>query len=424
MYFRAFRTHIGLLTLLTGTALLTTSCSTTQPQAEVETFEPVQTTPFVPEESPPVAAEDIRVRADYPQQYIVKKGDTLWDITAKFLHDPWFWPEIWQRNPQVANPHLIYPGDVLTLIYVDGKPHIQVNNFTQRVQQTQPRTETAQPPADSKQPDAVVRWETPQRSEKGLKVVKLSPNIHRKSLDEAIPIIPNDAIRQFITRPRVVTKEVWDDAPYIVGSDDAHLILGAHNKIYIRGELDKERVRYSVFRKGDILRDPETDDVLGYEIIYAGDARIHSFGTPSAGELISTNREILVGDRLMAMDKSSIDRLYYPRLPKQDVNGQVISLFDAISSIAKFQVGVINRGSEHGLEIGHILATYQRGEMAKDKFLSTRKIERGEEHKLMVQLPDERSGLMMIFKTFDKVSYGLILESTRVIRKHDKVRRP
>lgn len=269
--------------------------------------------------------------------------------------------------------------------------------------------------------DEVIRKETQQA---GRKVVKLSPNIHRKSLDEAIPIIPNDAIRQFITRPRVVTKEEWEGAPYIVGSDDAHLILGAANKIYVRGELDKERVRYSVFRKGNELRDPQSGDLLGYEIIYAGDARINKYGSPSAGELIRTNREVLVGDRLMAVDKSSIDRIYYPRLPKSDVSGQVISLFDAISSIAKYQIGVINRGTEHGLEIGHILATYQKGELARDRFLTNKKIERGEEYKLMVQLPDERSGLMMIFKTFDQVSYGLILESTRIIRKHDAVKRP
>ena len=408
MYIRALRTQIGLLTLLIGATFLNMACSTNQPQPEpvdqVQT-EPVEATdvhhPFAPEASAPVTADAIQVKANYPQQYIVKKGDTLWDITAKFLQDPWYWPEIWQRNPQVANPHLIYPGDILTLIYVNGKPQIQVNKA-----------------------DEVIRTETAKKSDAGLNVVKLSPNIHRQSLDEAIPIIPNDAIRQFITRPRVVTKDEWDQAPYIVGSDDAHLILGANNKIYVRGELDKERVRYSVFRKGNELRDPENDDLLGYEIIYAGDARINSFGSPSAGELITTNREVLIGDRLMSVDKSSIDRVYYPRLPKTDVSGQVISLFDAISSIAKYQVGVINIGTEHGLEVGHILATYQKGELARDRFLSTKKVARGEEHKLMVQLPDERSGLMMIFKTFDQVSYGLILESTRVIRKYDTVKQP
>ena len=408
MYIRALRTQIGLLTLLIGATFINMACSTNKPQpepvdqvwTESVTAEDVRH-PFAPDESAPVAAETVQMKAGYPQQYIVKKGDTLWDITAMFLQDPWYWPEIWQRNPQVANPHLIYPGDILTLIYVNGKPQIQVNKG-----------------------DEVIRHATTEKSTGGLQVVKLSPNIHRKSLDEAIPIIPNDAIRQFITRPRVITKREWDEAPYIVGSDDAHLILGADNKIYVRGELDKERVRYSIFRKGNELNDPETGKLLGYEIIYAGDARINSFGSPSAGELISTNREVLIGDRLMSVDKSSIDRVYYPRLPKSDVSGQVISLFDAISSIAKYQVGVINRGTENGLEVGHILATYQKGEMARDRFLSTKKIARGEEHKLMVQLPDERSGLMMIFKTFDHVSYGLILESTRVIRKNDTVKRP
>ena len=219
MYIRALRTQIGLLTLLIGATFINMACSTNQPQPEpvdqVQT-EPVSVEdvrhPFAPKESIPVAATAIQVKADYPQQYIVKKGDTLWDINAKLLQDPWYWPEIWQRNPQVANPHLIYPGDILTLIYVDGKPQIRVSKS-----------------------DGVIREETAKKADGGLKVVKLSPNIHRKSLDEAIPLIPNDAIRQFSTRPRVITKEEWEDAPYIVGSYDAHLILGADNKIYVRG---------------------------------------------------------------------------------------------------------------------------------------------------------------------------------------------
>ncbi|MDH5484978.1 MAG: LysM peptidoglycan-binding domain-containing protein [Gammaproteobacteria bacterium] len=346
----------------------------------------------------PATTSEIQIKADYPRQYIVVKGDTLWDIATKFLQDPWYWPEIWYRNPQVKNPHLIYPGDILTLIYVNGMPQIQLSRGEDTI-----RTE---------------------QMTQGKKVIKLSPNIHRQSLNEAIPTIPSDAIRQFLTRPRVISDEEWEAAPYIVGSDDAHLIMGASNKIYVRGELDKERIRYSVFRKGNELIDPDTNDTLGYEIIYAGQARISSYGTPSTGELVSTQREVLIGDRLLPSDKSAIDQMYYPRLPDKDINAKVISLLDAISSIAKHQIAVINKGKDDGLEIGHLLGTYQKGMLARDRSLSLKNVKRGEEDKLMVQLPDERSGLMMIFKTFDKVSYGLILESTRVIKKFDAVRKP
>jgi LysM repeat protein len=382
-----------------------TSTNSTQPFERVSgTITAVESSPQALQSAASESAErrnNITIKADYPQQYIVVKGDTLWDIASTFLQDPWYWPEIWYRNPQVENPHLIYPGDILTLIYINGRPQIQLTRS-----------------------DDVIRKETFDSTPQGLRIVKLTPNIRRQSLDAAIPTIPSDAIRQFLTKPRVVSIEEWDRAPYIVGSDDAHLILGSSNKIYIRGELDKERIRYSVFRKGGTLKDPQTHKILGYEVIYAGQARISNYGNPSTGVLLATTREILIGDRLLTTDKSAIEQSYYPKLPEADIEGQIISLFDAISGIAKYQIAVINRGRDHGIEDGHLLATYQKGVLARDRFLANKKVKRGEENKLMIQLPDERSGLMMVFKTFNKVSYGLILESTRVIRKHDMVRKP
>jgi len=330
----------------------------------------------------------------------VKKGDTLWDIASLFLRDPWYWPEIWQRNPQVQNPHLIFPGDILRLIYVNGMPQIQL----------------------SRNEDGVARTQSTNSS--GLRVIKLSPTIHRQSLNDAIPSIPADAIRQFLTRPRVVSEDEWDNAPYIVGSDDAHLILGASNKIYVRGELDKERIRYSIFRKGNRLEDPDTGDLLGFEIVYAGEVRIEKYGNPSTGNLLSTSREVLVGDRLLPTDKGAIEQQYFPTLPDNFVDGKVISLFDAISSIAKYQVAVINRGSNNGLEVGHLLATYKKGVLARDHFLARSGLSRADAEQLEIQLPDERSGIMMLFKVFDRVSYGLMLESTRAVSKLDRVDKP
>ena len=427
MDIRAYRNHFWIAVLLFGSLSFLSGCATntqTSPwaanTAEKPGFTPVTgstaddhtAAPAFEQADTAVAASNsaapqaqpsrIILKADHPSQYTVKKGDTLWDISSLFLKDPWYWPEIWNLNPQIHNPHLIYPGDILSLVYINGQPQIKLNRQNGDV------IRTVVKPKDN-----------------GPKQVKLSPSIRRSSLDASIPTIPADAIRQFLTKPRVIAKKVWENAPYIVGSDDAHLILGADNKIYIRGKLDRERIRYSVFRKGAELRDPISDDLLGYEIIYAGQARIRKYGTPSSGQLVSTQREVLIGDRLLPTDKSAIDQLYYPHVPKNDIDDTyIISLFDAISSIAKHQVAVINKGTDDGLEVGHLLATYQKGVLAKDRFLDKSKMKRGDEEKLMVQLPDERSGLMMIFKTFDKVSYGLILESTRVIRKLDAVHKP
>ncbi|MDH5611953.1 MAG: LysM peptidoglycan-binding domain-containing protein [Gammaproteobacteria bacterium] len=337
----------------------------------------------------------IRIKTSHPRQYTVKKGDTLWDISSQFLRDPWYWPEIWHKNRQVENPHLIYPGDVLTLIYVNGQPQIEVNGTTTQQKVTHTTASADQPP---------------------LRVVKLSPSIRKQGLDASVITIPGDAIRQFLTKPRVVTKEELESAPYILASDDNHLIMGQDNTIYIRGELDKERVRFTVFRPGDELTDPETDEVLGYEAIYAGEAHVKEYGDPAIGNLTSTEREVLIGDRLLPIDKSKISNLYFPHAPDLNVKGQIISLFDALFGIAKYQVAIINRGSRDGLEIGHLLETQSSGDIVKDSF-SLR--ERGN-----IQLPDKRSGLMMIFLTFDKVSYGLILESTLVINNHDVVVTP
>lgn len=338
----------------------------------------------------------IHMRKGHPRQYTVKKGDTLWDISSQFLRDPWYWPEIWHKNRQVQNPHLIFPGDVLTLLYINGQPQIAVESTPQQKKTFTSRTVT-----------------TPERA---LRVVKLSPTIRKQGLDASVITIPGDAIRQFLSKPRIVTKEEIDSAPYILASDDNHLIMGQDNTVYIRGELDKERVRFTVFRPGEELINPVTEEVLGFEAIYAGEVRIKEYGDPAIGELTFTEREVLLGDRLLPVDKSKIRNIYYPRTPDHDVKGQVISLSDALFGIAKFQIAVINRGNRNGLEVGHLLETLSAGGTVRDRF-SLRSS--GE-----IKLPDKRSGLMMIFRVFDKVSYGLILKSTLIINNYDIVVTP
>ena len=372
---------IGLCAGLTGC-----SSSDTRPDAQP----PVSQAPAtIAETARTTPAPAIQVKQNHPKQYTVKKGDTLWDISSMFLRDPWYWPEIWQKNPQVKNPHLIFPGDVLTLVYIDGVPQILVNQAMAGYQ------------------TGTVR----------LPVKKLSPSIRRDEISTSIPTIPSDAIRQFTTRPRIVTKAELEAAPYILGSDDEHLILGQGNRVYIRGELDKERVRFTVFRPGTELIDPQTKELLGYEAIYAGEVHIKKYDDPAIGVLTFTEREVLIGDRLLPTDKSSLATLYFPKLPDRQLSGQVISLFDALFGIAKYQIAVINIGIRDGIEVGNLLASYTRGKTVTDNF---DQLDKGDD----IKLPDERSGLLMIFRAFDNVSYGLVMESTNVIHKYDVVATP
>lgn len=349
------------------------------------------------------------IREDTPRQYTVKSGDTLWAIAGHFLNDPWYWPELWAKNPQINNPHLIYPGDIISLIYVNGQPVFQVVRDGQVVNSSA-SAPTTEPQAESNAFEQV-------HTDGALKLVKLSPRIRSTDLKESIKTIPLDAITQFTTQPQVITLQEWEDAPYIVGSEDKHLILSQGNRVYIRGELDKERLRYNIYRKGEKLIDPKSGDLLGYEVIYAGETRITKYATPSSARISKAKREIIVGDRLFSTDNAEINNLFFPRPPEAIVDGEIISLFDAISGIAQYQIAVINLGKRDGLEVGNILATYAKGEVVRDRFEET-------EGQIKVTLPNERSGMMMLFKIFDRVSYALILEADRVIHNNDQVRTP
>ena len=334
--------------------------------------------------------KEIRIKAIHPRQYTVKKGDTLWAISNLFLQDPWYWPEIWQKNNQIANPHLIFPGDVLTLVYVNGQPQMLVNDAQHQT--------------------------VKQSGTQGLPVKKLSPGIRTQSLQAGIPSIPGDAIRQFLSKPRVVTKEQLEQAPRIIASDEKHLILSLGDRVYIRGDIDKERVRFSTFKPGDALRDPATNEILGYEAKYSGSVRITTYDDPASGEVTFSEREILIGDRLLPEDKSKHTNLYFPHIPDLEVNAQIISLYDSLFGVAQYQIVVINKGERDSMEVGHLLATFTKGDTVRDNF--------DPKGSKLIKLPNERSGLIMIFKTFDRVSYALTLESRRVIHKDDFAHTP
>jgi nucleoid-associated protein YgaU len=323
----------------------------------------------------PIIANDVELNPDYPQRYVVVKGDTLWDISGKFLKYPWHWPDIWYANPQVENPHLIYPGDELSLVWRDGKPVLELN--------------------------------------RGQRTVKLSPQIRESIIDEPIPTIPLSVIEPFLSKPRVVGAEVLDNAPYVVASAEERLISGAGDYIYARGVNEDDGERYSVFRGGDAYKDPDTGEILGYEAIYAAEGNVAQFGDPAKVDLTYSNREVLVGDRLLEIEDEDYDLYFIPRSPEQDVKGRIISVYDGVSQIGQYQIVVLNLGKREGMETGHVLSVYQAGDTIKDQVTA--------DPKDVVTLPDEHAGEAMVFKTYEKVSYAIVMKATRAIHVLDKV---
>jgi hypothetical protein len=343
------------------------------------------------------AAETIELKAGYPDRYVVQKGDTLWDISSQFLKDPWLWPEIWEVNPQVENPHLIFPGDELYLRFVEGEPVV------------------------------TVRRRLPGGS------AKLSPKIRVSEVDEAIPTIPIDIIQQFLTRPRVVSEQEIDQAPYVVSVGIEALIGKPGKKIYARGINGEAVPRYTIYRKGEPYVDPDRDnEVLGFEAIQIADAVLEEDGDPATLLVTGAQRELLRGDRLFPVVEEEILTSFMPRAPAEDTNGQIISVLEGVSQIGQYQVVVLNLGRENGIETGHVMAVYQRGETIEDPFAGPRNeipddrvgpggLNTGPES---VTLPDERAGIVMVFRSFNRLSYALVMEATRSIHVYDKVRNP
>lgn len=325
-------------------------------------------------------AQAIELNPDHPDSYTVVKGDTLWDISSKFLSDPWLWPEIWHVNPDIENPHLIYPGDVIRLGFVDGRPVLSL--------------------------------------ERGRPTVKLSPTTRATRIDQAIPTIPVGAIEQFLIRPRVLTAEEIDSAAYVFASEDSRLVSGAGAKLYARDLEDDGNELYSLFHIGDPYVDPSAeskkDAILGYEAIHVADLKLEREGDPAILLITSSKREALIGDKVLPREDSEFGQNFIPRAPDNDVSGLIIHVVDGVSRIGQYQVVVLNVGTEEGIEAGHVLTVSRSGEEVRDVFKNGEK----------VTLPDEPIGTLMVFRPYEKVSYALIMEATRDMRLYDGVSTP
>ena len=334
-----------------------------------------------------LVSQAVPLASGAPEEYTVQVGDTLWDIAATFLRDPWYWPEVWYVNPQVENPHLIYPGDVLALVTIDGQQRI-----------TNIRAST----------------------------YRLSPTARVTPLAESITSIPYERIAAFLSKGLVLEKNQIDQLPYILSTRGDHLMASAGNDIYIRGgQPSPNGTRFSVVHIGDELRDPDDNALLGYQGIYVGVGAQSRGGDPATIALTDTNREALAGDRLIP-ETVDIPLNFFPKSPDLNIEGRIISVVDGVALIGQYQVVVLNRGARDGLAPGDVLSVFQAGEQIRDRFAggpflgSGSRIMGGE----IVTLPDEQAGTIMIFKVYDRIGYALVMEATSDIHILDAVRNP
>src|SRR5512138_2317579 len=331
---------------------------------------------------------NIPLASDAPDEYVVKRGDTLWDISKLFLRDPWYWPEIWYVNPQVENPHLIYPGDVLKLVYIDGQPRLTIA----------------------------------ERGESG-GTKRLSPQVRREPLSQAITAIPYDIVASFMGRPTLLDKDQVRSAPYIVAMRDGHIIGGTGNEVYARGIGDAAAdERFSIIHVEEPIRDPENNDLLGYTGIYVGAGPVVTEGDPAKLTLTESAREALQGDKLFP-ESVDVNLDFVPHAPEAAIDATIIAV-QSHRVTGQYQVVALNRGARHGLEPGHILAVSQRGAAVRDRYakggLGAGALGRGKK----VELPNERVGVVMVFKAFDRMSYALVMETSREIRHGDLAGNP
>ena len=369
------------------------------------------------------------LQPDAPDQYTVQKGDTLWGIAGRFLKDPWKWPQIWQMNQdRISNPHLIYPGDVIRLDKSGEYPSLALGG------------------AGGSGGSA---------AEAAANVVVLNPRVRVEPLAMAIPSIPGSVIGPFLSQPLVIDESVLSVAPSILATQESRVIVGQGDTAYADRIGANDGVNFQVFRPGTPLHDPDSNELLGFEAKYVGDARVRRYGNPTTLEITKAREEINRGDRLMPAREATYPT-YMPRAPEKPVVGTIMSVDGGVSELGQYQIVTLNRGARDGLQVGHVLASYHRGETvgtAPDDFFNTprwlqnlglgrnpvvpepppeasaapgdKPLTTGEAATgSTIKLPDERNGLVFVFRVFEKMSYGLVMKATRPIYVGDVIRNP
>jgi LysM domain len=355
-------------------------------------------------------AREISINPSHPSQYTVVKGDTLWDISGKFLNHPTQWPELWSYNSQIKNPHLIYPGDTVYFSIVNGKPRLSFSKDNEPYQGTGriPSSDTC-----------VVSEEDIHSGRTSFAMAengKLSPCIRETSQKEAIRLIPTETIAKYLSSPKVVGVNELNAAPYVVDFAGEHLVAATGDKLYVRSIIEPQGTNYTLYRAGATFQRPETGEVLGYEAKYIADTTVVQDGDPATVVIDKSITEIIIGDRLMPKPEEQFTLNYFPRPPEDSIKGSIISVLDGVNQVGKYNVVVIDKGTQDGLLPGHELDIYKRGRMARDSYSTVRNDQ--------VKLPDEIAGTLMVFRPFDRVSYALVMKASQAIHLLDKVQTP
>lgn len=327
-----------------------------------------------------VMADTITLKPSHPEQYTVLEGDTLWDIAGKFLTRPEQWTTLWQTNPQIKNPNLIYPGDLLVFSMEEGGvPSIRLGN----------------------------------RHASTVKQDRLSPKLRELPLHEAVPLIPSKKIVAYLSYPKVVSEDDIKNAPYVVGFVGEHLIAGSGDGVYVQGLHQSNNTNFTVYRQGATYSDADSGEILGYEAKYIANTVLQKLGEPSKLTINKARSEIHTGDRLIADAAEEITLNYFPRPPDRPVKGSIIGILDGVTQIGRYNIVAIDKGSTDGLKIGHVMDIYQRGRQISDPV--------NLDAKIAITLPDEMAGKLMVFRIFERVSYALIMQANTSIHLLDKV---
>ncbi len=368
-----------------------------------------------------VIAQDVAVRSDHPDEYVVVKGDTLWDISGRFLDKPWQWPSIWHANPQIENPHLIYPGDVISLVYVDGVPQLRLRRG-------------------------------------GADTVRLSPSIRVTDRD-AITAIPFKSIEPFVRDLRVLSPSEFEDLPYIVANDDQHLNATFGDKTFGRGlnaDVGQEFIIARLVNIYDLIGDPpeirrvlpkdhwkqvpnvwdrnqeiyntvepwdrRPKDPIGYELVETSRVRVVKAGEISVLEIIRDRTEVKPGDFILPVSDMGYENTFYPSAMETIPDGlRVLATSAQKAGVGAYQIVSINAGTKQGVKPGNVFAAFRTGQMVKDRTgyrwgsFST---------EADVRLPEEYDGILMIFRTFEDISYGMVLGGDRAVMEYDMLRHP
>lgn len=343
-------------------------------------------------------ADEVKLRADAPDRHVVVKGDTLWDISAKFLDDPWKWPQIWGMNrDQIKNPHLIYPGDV---VWLDPSGRL--------------------------------------RLERGMPTVKLSPQVKSEPIavqPAGIPSVPYQAIAPLLNRGGVSAPGGLGNAPYILGSSDERLLLGTTDKLYAT-EGNSYTNNWQIVRMGQPFKDPDSGEILGYELLYVGEAQTLQPGSPQLIRITRATQEALERDRLIPYaGETQVN--YVPHAPEKPVSAKVLASLGGVAGAGPFSTVVLNKGRNDGLEEGHVLGIFKAGRsLADPKCLRAEKLAflagGGLEAKADctpkksddTSLPDRRIGVAFVYRVFDRVAYGLVMGSEEPVYIRDVVKNP